>query len=66
MKQKIIYNTEFDHKIDLLLEILICPKTGGKLKYSKKTKELISDEAKLAYPILDNIPILLEEKARKL
>ncbi len=54
---------ELDNK---LLEILLCPVTKGKLKYDKKNNELISDEAKLAYPIRKGIPIMLESEARKI
>ncbi len=59
-------NTKFEQNINKLLEILVCPKTGGKLKYDKKRKELISLKANLAYPIRDEIPILLEKEAKKL
>ena len=59
-------NIKSEKNIDKLLEILVCPKTGGKLKYDKKRKELISLKAGLAYPIIDNIPILLEKEAKKL
>tara|TARA_B100000700_G_scaffold81858_1_gene92114 strand:+ start:276 stop:452 length:177 start_codon:yes stop_codon:yes gene_type:complete len=51
---------------DYLLEILRCPKSGGKLKIDKDKKELICLESKLAYPIVDDIPIMLLDKARKL
>ena len=47
-----------------LLKILVCPVTKGPLIYDKKNNELISRAAKLAYPIKDNIPILLESEAR--
>ncbi len=47
-----------------LLEILVCPVTKGPLIYDKKNQELISRSARLAYPIKDNIPDLLEEDAR--
>jgi uncharacterized protein YbaR (Trm112 family) len=50
--------------IEKLLEILVCPKTGSKLIYDKKNNELISESAKLAYPIIDDIPVMLIEKAR--
>ena len=66
MKNKMKSNIKFEQNINKLLEILICPKTGGKLKYDKKRKELISLKANLAYPIRDNIPILLEKEAKKL
>ncbi len=49
-----------------LLKILVCPVTKGPLIYDKEKKELISKSAKLAYPIKDDIPILLEDEARKL
>lgn len=47
-----------------LLEILVCPKTGGKLEYDEKNNELICKESNLAYPIVNEIPIMLVEKAR--
>ena len=59
-------DTDLDERIEQLLKILVCPKTGSNLKYDKKKKELISLKAKLAYPIKNNIPILLENEARKL
>ena len=49
-----------------LLEILVCPLTKSTLRYDAKSQELISEEAKLAYPIRDGIPIMLVEEARKL
>ncbi len=49
-----------------LLEILVCPVTKGSLSYDKENNELISKSAKLAYPIKDGIPVLLEEEAREL
>ena len=49
-----------------LLEILVCPLTKGPLEYDAGRQELISREAKLAYPIRDGIPIMLPEEARKL
>jgi uncharacterized protein YbaR (Trm112 family) len=49
-----------------LLEILVCPLTKGRLEYDAVKQELISREAKLAYPIRDGIPIMLPEEARKL
>ena len=49
-----------------LLEILVCPVTKGPLIYDKKNYELISKSAKLAYPIKDDIPIMLEQEAREL
>jgi len=49
-----------------LLEILVCPVTKGPLIYDKKKQELISRSARLAYPIRDGIPVMLEEEARQL
>lgn len=49
-----------------LLQILVCPVTKGPLEYNKASNELISKSARLAYPIKDGIPVMLEEEARKL
>ena len=49
-----------------LLEVLVCPVTKGPLEYDRERQELISRKAKLAYPIRDGIPIMLQEEARKL
>ncbi len=49
-----------------LLQILVCPVTKGPLIYDKKANELISKSARLAYPIRDGIPVMLEDEARKL
>lgn len=52
-----------DHK---LLELLVCPVTKGPLEMNRERQELISRSARLAYPIRDGIPVLLEEQARTL
>jgi len=49
-----------------LLEILVCPLTKRRLEYDAERQELISREARLAYPIRDGIPIMLPEEARPL
>ena len=49
-----------------LLELLVCPVTKGPLTYAKETQELISRSARLAYPVRDGIPVLLENEARTL
>ncbi len=49
-----------------LLDILVCPVTKGPLIYDKKNQELISKSARLAYPIQDGIPVMLEDEARPL
>ena len=55
------------YKVDpKLLEILVCPLTKVPLRYDEGASELISDQAKLAYPIRDGIPIMLIDEARAL
>lgn len=49
-----------------LLELLVCPVTKGPLHYDKTAQELISRSARLAYPVRDGLPILLENEARVL
>ncbi len=49
-----------------LLEILVCPLTKGPLGYDQKADELISEQAGLAFPIRDGIPIMLVDEARSL
>jgi uncharacterized protein len=49
-----------------LLEILVCPRTKTSLVYDEARQELISRAARLAFPIRDGIPIMLEEEARQL
>ncbi len=49
-----------------LLELLVCPVTKGPLEYDRDKQELISRSARLAYPLRDGIPILLEHEARTL
>jgi len=49
-----------------LHELLVCPVTKGALVYDREHQELISHSARLAYPVRDGIPILLETEARTL
>ncbi|GGY36846.1 Trm112 family protein [Parvularcula lutaonensis] len=49
-----------------LLDLLVCPVTRAPLRYDEDAQELISDQAGLAYPIRDGIPIMLESEARPL
>lgn len=49
-----------------LLEILACPVCKSPLVYKKTDQELICKACRLAYPIRDNIPVMLEEEARQL
>ncbi len=54
-----------ERKVDpKLLEILVCPLSKGPLRYDAAAQELISDQASLAYPIRDGIPIMLIDEAR--
>ncbi len=56
-----------DTRIDpRLLDILVCPVTKGPLTYDARRQELVSQTARLAYPIRDGIPVMLEAEARRL
>ena len=57
------YHPRMDPK---LLELLVCPVTKGHLDYDRERQELLSRSARLAYPIRDGMPVLLEEEARTL
>ncbi|HEX8644405.1 MAG TPA: Trm112 family protein [Allosphingosinicella sp.] len=47
-----------------LLAVLVCPLTRTALRYDETAQELVSDEAGLAYPIRDGVPVMLVEEAR--
>lgn len=49
-----------------LLEVLVCPQTRTPLRYDRARQELISERARLAYPVRDGVPIMLAEEAREL
>ena len=49
-----------------LLEVLVCPQTRTPLRYDRDKRELISDAARLAYPVRDGMPIMLIDEAREL
>jgi uncharacterized protein YbaR (Trm112 family) len=49
-----------------LLELLVCPVTKGPLEYDRDKQELISRSARLAYPVRDGLPVMLESEARTL
>jgi uncharacterized protein YbaR (Trm112 family) len=49
-----------------LLDVLVCPLCKGPLVYRKSQAELICGPCRLAYPVRDDIPVMLEEEARKL
>jgi uncharacterized protein YbaR (Trm112 family) len=49
-----------------LLSLLVCPVTKGPLRFNAKTQELVSRSARLAYPVRDGIPVMLENEARAL
>jgi uncharacterized protein YbaR (Trm112 family) len=48
-----------------LLDILVCPSCKGPLVYDKKKSELVCKADRLAYPIRDDIPVMLEDEARQ-
>ena len=48
------------------LNILVCPVSKGKLIYDEENNELICEVSNLAYPIIEGIPVMLKEKARKI
>jgi hypothetical protein len=54
------------HTDPKLLEILVCPISKGPLVYDCDNQELISESARLAYPIKQGIPIMLPDEARHL
>jgi hypothetical protein len=49
-----------------LLELLVCPVTKGPLEYDREKQELTSHSARLAYPVRDGLPVMLESEARTL
>ncbi|HCQ67143.1 MAG TPA: hypothetical protein DIU07_19240, partial [Rhodobacteraceae bacterium] len=49
-----------------MLEALVCPLTQSRLVYDASRQELVSEPARLAFPIRDGIPIMLVDEARKL
>jgi uncharacterized protein YbaR (Trm112 family) len=59
--------SEASHGVDpRLLEVLVCPLTKTPLRYDRERQELISEAARLAFPIRDGVPIMLPGEARKL
>ncbi len=48
-----------------LLNLLVCPVTKGSLQYDKDKQELISTSSGLAYPLRDDIPVMLETESRE-
>ena len=55
--------TQMDTK---LLELLVCPVTKGALEFDRTKQELVSRSARLAYPVRDGMPVMLESEARVL
>ena len=49
-----------------LLELLVCPVTKGALEFDRTKQELVSRSARLAYPVRDGMPVMLESEARVL
>ena len=61
------YFLNYHHVMDTkLLELLVCPVTKGPLTYDREKQELISRSARLAYPVRDGLPVMLENEARTL
>ncbi len=57
----------YHHVMDTkLLELLVCPVTKGPLSYNREKQELVSRSARLAYPVKDGLPVMLEAQARPL
>ncbi|MDB5884409.1 MAG: hypothetical protein JWR74_580 [Polaromonas sp.] len=59
----LIYHHDMDTK---LIELLVCPVTKGRLEYDRDKQEFVSRSARLAYPVRDGIPVMLETEARPL
>lgn len=59
-------STDRDRPDAKLLSLLVCPRTKGPLTYDRERGELVSERARLAYPIRGGIPIMLEAEARHL
>ena len=59
-------NTPNQEVAPLLLEVLVCPQCHGPLTYDRKQNELISKQARLAYPIRQGVPIMLVSEARRI
>ncbi len=60
-------NSSKNHEIDpRLLKVLVCPLTRGPLVYNSANKELISHQARKAYPVRYGVPIMLVDEARDL
>ena len=55
-----------EQALERLVPIFVCPVTRTKLRWDREAGELVSDEARLAYPIRDGTPVLLAEAARRL
>lgn len=49
-----------------LLEVLVCPQSRTPLRYDRERQELVSERARLAYPVRDGVPIMLIEEAREM
>jgi uncharacterized protein YbaR (Trm112 family) len=57
----------YHHAMDTrLLQLLVCPVTKGPLEYDHQRQELISRSARLAYPVRDGLPVMIEAQARAL
>jgi uncharacterized protein YbaR (Trm112 family) len=66
MPSQLKYNSYHPNMDNKLIELLVCPVTKGSLIYQREANELVSRSARLAYPIRDGIPVMLELEARTL
>jgi uncharacterized protein YbaR (Trm112 family) len=66
MPSQLKYNSYHSNMDNKLIELLVCPVTKGSLIYQREANELVSRSARLAYPIRDGIPVMLELEARTL
>ncbi len=55
--------TDIDPK---LLEVIVCPQTREPLRYDRDKQELVSEKARLAFPVRDGVPILIADEAREM
>ena len=67
MAEKVTGEPPAGREVDIgLLELLVCPVSGGALRYDRAAAELVCEASGLAYPVRDGIPVMLPEEARRL
>ena len=50
---------------DNILDILVCPRCKGNLDYDREKSRLVCGACRLAYPVVDDIPVMLEDEAER-